>query len=1170
MELKNGIETKLMSNLPTSQKCVLAKNVFFSSEKLVRLPQKEEVILNWLISTLLKKFSPVSSAIHEGDELWILLSDLSKSANFGLTYAVACKGRHWDMLHCIVDYSCSLNTCSAPKEWLLENLKSNKHLKSFMYSNQEELNAFTAKCVNHDFVLDEILTFYSSAIHFKPSFGANFHDVLLPSLLTSNAADKKIVKLIDTSVFRKNAHNWELFLRTSMEVEDDSKPKSNEMLERLLNKIASMSPKEQVKAIKMLFVAAMQSSISDQCKALLFCVCCDMIQLSPSAEDSLKVSSLASTLILPKINLEMKTKLLCLSELVQTTIECKLDVTTTLVKDVSWMKYLQHLTKTLLDNTQDSKQEEAIMIAMALADYSPSVIEPLVGTLVVAVMSNVDLQDEHMGKLMSLFQKLRQLPKLVARLLITVSKNKLKLQWTPNTLSKFADNVVKLPVGQLLELWKTFDFHMKNGNEFVTPSVDVLMSTFISNSRLIEQSIPDITAEKVLSLVKNSLEVASKTKEYPLVREALAEMSLILMKNRNFVIEPSSFSMNPIQKRKLHSFKPDTCKKIRIDWKDISQSPPGLMKTFLEEMTLPELRQNINDILKLVDQEIIEEEERLLTLILDHTIDRWNEQAQSDFLRNLTNSSIEKASEQFEFLPIEDEYASTFAKMPLEHLQGDLEAKISLISLSVVNSNSALLERCLCPTFRSCTILKYVSISKIVPILEKCKEDKILPYVLKLAVTYQKPFGELIDMSDEFLTALQSYSDPYLVRVSIQVLEALLPTLSSTNEERKYKCQTLFKSLSKGFIKGVSNSNEIEDRLTINALSTILIHSKHDDTSAKKWKKLTSLVQSYLCHSSINMKFAHVVLDCLDLFENPKDILNTLIDTKIHLNPITNAEESKFLQLIVQVSAQNDIEMLKKVLGDLLEATYENTDLSINWKHISEIKSLPSDEAFVERRQALAMLTSKMLTLAAKDQKPILELYQALLEQDKPVIFKETEALCLCHAVQIELWTFLKKQDSEFVQHWHSVYKILSTAFHKRPSAVVVPRIPMVLRGMRSLMQSLAYASDQKRNLSPTQVKELVTLAHYFDRLCDHVRKLKEEFARVVPYFIGDIMDAFQKHTIYPRVRSNLLHGVHKLLDTIDTHSIEYLSSVLPPGQQEMFKHEYSNYKHYHRYSGKV
>ena len=118
--------------------------------------------------------------------------------------------------------------------------------------------------------------------------------------------------------------------------------------------------------------------------------------------------------------------------------------------------------------------------------------------------------------------------------------------------------------------------------------------------------------------------------------------------------------------------------------------------------------------------------------------------------------------------------------------------------------------------------------------------------------------------------------------------------------------------------------------------------------------------------------------------------------------------------------------------------------------------------------------------------------------------------------------------------------------------------------------QGLAKASDQKRQLEPTQLKDLVQHSHNFDRIWDHIKKLKDEFARVVPYLIADVMEAFQQVTVYPVVRNNLLFGLYKLLDICDSHSTDFLSGVLPVGRQEMFKHVFTNYKQYHKYSGKV
>ena len=80
----------------------------------------------------------------------------------------------------------------------------------------------------------------------------------------------------------------------------DQKPKFNEMLENLFNKLSSMSYNDQIQALKMLFKSGLVSNgISNQNKAQLFCLVCNILQLYPLSDDAIKLIPLAST-ILPK------------------------------------------------------------------------------------------------------------------------------------------------------------------------------------------------------------------------------------------------------------------------------------------------------------------------------------------------------------------------------------------------------------------------------------------------------------------------------------------------------------------------------------------------------------------------------------------------------------------------------------------------------------------------------------------------------------------------------------------------------------------------------------------------------------------------------------------------------------------------------------------------------
>ena len=89
-------------------------------------------------------------------------------------------------------------------------------------------------------------------------------------------------------------------------------------------------------------------------------------------------------------------------------------------------------------------------------------------------------------------------------------------------------------------------------------------------------------------------------------------------------------------------------------------------------------------------------------------------------------------------------------------------------------------------------------------------------------------------------------------------------------------------------------------------------------------------------------------------------------------------------------------------------------------------------------------------------------------------------------------------------------------------------------------------------------------------RIAEKIRKSKEDFARVAPYLISDILASFQRVSLYPQVKSNLTFALHKLLDISDKHSKELLSSNLEGAAKEVFKSVLENYNQYYKYGGRV
>ena len=129
------------------------------------------------------------------------------------------------------------------------------------------------------------------------------------------------------------------------------------------------------------------------------------------------------------------------------------------------------------------------------------IIEPFIGALSSTIMTldKTDVKVELMCKVIGLFHKMRQFPKLIARLLIALN-NGGDVIWDQEIINCFADKVLLLPSGQLVETWKTFEYHIRNSSN-LTMTLETLMPVFLLHASIIEQSIPVLTMNKFEALL---------------------------------------------------------------------------------------------------------------------------------------------------------------------------------------------------------------------------------------------------------------------------------------------------------------------------------------------------------------------------------------------------------------------------------------------------------------------------------------------------------------------------------------------------------------------------------------------------------------------------------------------------------------------------------------------
>ena len=97
-----AISSKLNSrSLNLTEKCTLAKNVFLSS--MVKSTQKECIVLEWILKTIIEKFTAAEMEQSKLEPLWNVLTALAETTAFEQYFIIISQDMLWDFLSAIVD-----------------------------------------------------------------------------------------------------------------------------------------------------------------------------------------------------------------------------------------------------------------------------------------------------------------------------------------------------------------------------------------------------------------------------------------------------------------------------------------------------------------------------------------------------------------------------------------------------------------------------------------------------------------------------------------------------------------------------------------------------------------------------------------------------------------------------------------------------------------------------------------------------------------------------------------------------------------------------------------------------------------------------------------------------------------------------------------------------------
>ena len=218
---------------------------------------------------------------------------------------------------------------------------------------------------------------------------------------------------------------------------------------------------------------------------------------------------------------------------------------------LTFLQWLQQLAKYLSEQVLPVPvTPSAVSCLRALLAISPVTLEPSAGRLAATVLFNVDGVDPlpFWTELLHSFSKLRQVPKLVAKIFVSVTSDeseKDSLRTDSRCLSPFGSSVSSLSPAQVVDLWKTFLYHLATANEGPALSLlEFLLPCFLRHAPVVGFSVPRTSLGKFSALLKDTLGILADKDvgSLPSVRAAAGELSLALSHYRGLEFEAHNSS----------------------------------------------------------------------------------------------------------------------------------------------------------------------------------------------------------------------------------------------------------------------------------------------------------------------------------------------------------------------------------------------------------------------------------------------------------------------------------------------------------------------------------------------------------------------------------------------------------------------------------------------------
>lgn len=878
-----------------------------------------------------------------------------------------------------------------------------------------------------------------------------------------------------------------------------------------------------------------------------------------------------------------------------------LDLTVEVMSGYSVAKNVQDVVKQQV--AAEGVTEVSAEMIDAVHNHHPQLLEPLVGVIIEKYLEKSSAPLAVFEKLVDVMLKLRQLPKMISKLFLQLrsSETSSDLSWSESDMNKFGSSLVSLPRVQSLEMWKTLNYHFTAdvlGSECVPAKADKfasvlapLLSTVLLHSQLADHNLPSSLLPRIQDLMETTLSNL----------ETLYAMEKMSSSFKNLLIEVT-FALSELSKlfveyRGLKDFTSGTTFAHKLagrivenpDLQDLAVARKLMLSFCLENKNFQPIEKNLSRfdiqkelelsshivdqvtddiLLKLVRQTSgsfgsLRENPRFCSAVVFALLDKMNKQENFyipgfDQWRNSNDwSSLDSylgkslascfttllhSEIPGSVLSIDD--LDLLCKLPLENLPPVLKLGATLACLSQVFSKSksqalwfSLVARCLETT----DLFRFVDAGRFLNQMLAFENvtDELIEVVAKSVGRFTKTIQD-VDMNFHCFEENVRNENNLHLKASVCLLSSLSKSLNEGLEgtDKKVAGKALADKISKHVGKIFKKKNlEDEQQITLlceAAAEVVKIYSK---TGLGKMSKLVhKMVELTFSESCKSWKFLlEEICNHVEHFETEMLPIDWKISAWETLAGRFDKDCEPLLKSLMKIATSSEIEQM---LQTLLEK--DHLDLKL-WESIisSEVLESSLDAKKVGIEQAVTRICKLLRTADYPQLDKLPSFLSSIFCSSPPCVSAQLEIVCLGSLL--------------FVPHEAAAASVASLcSFLSHRGTLSTRTIPITTSLIRHFI---------------SQPPSIPTL-HSLQKVLGLFSRHKADYSSVLPYLMADLLHLLS--SLPPQSKSILTTSLYPLLDMLDKHSFEYLSSNLPPATNEIFKHILTVYNTNHKFKGKV